>query len=253
MSIIEQVKFSSSIKFFEKDFCNKWNLKPYFDINKPCFFMGVYSNIDVDFINNHKGFKVVGHTSYIRDCFFDIHIGDDIVVKYSFVGKEIYENLLNRYRLKCVNIGMKDHSQFKPTILGEKIYFYTNQPRKMQYYGYPIIEEIKNKIDYEIIEGYQGNSIEYVRENYYNNCFLNIKPSIWGGNVSATELAHMGRMTISNIDAPFCIRYNDIDDILKIIKDESKKIGTIQERVAEETKKIFIDSDEWLNVDFWLK
>ncbi len=49
------------------------------------------------------------------------------------------------------------------------------------------------------------------------------------------------------------LNYNDLDSVIKIIKNEEKKIGTIQTEVAEETKKCMVNNKDWLNVKFWEK
>ena len=66
----------------------------------------------------------------------------------------------------------------------------------------------------------------------------------------------MGRKTIFNpkiknniqrIEFPNFINYNTIDDILMIINEESKKIGTTQDPINAHNIK-----DEWLDLNFWL-
>jgi hypothetical protein len=49
------------------------------------------------------------------------------------------------------------------------------------------------------------------------------------------------------MEFPNFITYNNIEDIIKIISDESKKIGTIQDPIDAHNV-----GDEWLNLDFWL-
>jgi hypothetical protein len=53
--------------------------------------------------------------------------------------------------------------------------------------------------------------------------------------------------TIQRIDFPNFIYYETIDDIVKIINEESKKIGTIQPSINAHNV-----GDEWLNLNFWI-
>ena len=49
------------------------------------------------------------------------------------------------------------------------------------------------------------------------------------------------------------INFTDLKSIINTIKNEEKKIGTIQKEVAEETKKCMVNNKDWLNVKFWEK
>ena len=88
---------------------------------------------------------------------------------------------------------------------------------------------------------------------FYNQCFVYVKPNPRGGSTSMWELAHMGRKTIAqNQDgAPNVLEYKDINDIINLIYQEEKKIGTIQEQVSKDTQKIFMNKSDWLTLDFW--
>ena len=86
--------------------------------------------------------------------------------------------------------------------------------------------------------------------------FLNINFSDGNGLASVIELGLMGRKTIFNpkienniqrIEFPNFINYNSIEDIITIINEESKKIGTIQNPIDAHNIK-----DEWLDLNFWL-
>ena len=65
----------------------------------------------------------------------------------------------------------------------------------------------------------------------------------------------MGRKTISKNQGnlPNVINFTDLKSIINTIKNEEKKIGTIQKEVAEETKKRMVNNKDWLNVKFWEK
>ena len=59
----------------------------------------------------------------------------------------------------------------------------------------------------------------------------------------------MGRRTISNTIAPFCMGYKSVEDIVRIINEESKKIGIIQ---ASKLGNYFDTGEEWREEKFWL-
>ena len=113
--------------------------------------------------------------------------------------------------------------------------------------GFSFMEKLKRETSFNIIYGFLGNNIEYVKEHYYDKCFVNIKPHIVGGTTTAVELAYMGRYTISDAKAPFCI--NSLDNILHLIDQESKKIGTIKDPVIGD---YYNTGAEWMNENFWI-
>ena len=242
--MIEQVKFSDGVRFFEAGFCKRWGVKPYFDINKSCLFAGVYTERDVDIINNHKGLKIIWNTGRIRDIFNMINPRDVVIMESSIIDHSLIKG---KYKTKKTRIQIKDFSMFKPNPLGDSIYCYLGSESSKYIMGYDLIQEIKKETNFKIIEGYLGHHIEYVKKEYYDKCFVNIKPNIVGGITTAVELAYMGRFTISDAKAPFCI--NSLDNILSLIDQESKKIGTTQDPVIGD---YFNTGEEWLNENFWI-
>jgi len=244
--MIRQVRFSDKVKSFEKGFCDKWDVVPYFNPNESSLFVGVYDMDDVNAINNHRAFKVVRNTGRLRDCFFKIN-PRGVVVHIASQQQGIPENGI--YKTKRAAFPIKDFSLFTPVPLGDKIYCYVGNERMKEEYGYSIIDAFRKKSPFEIIIGFHQHDIKYVMDNYYSRSFVNIKPTIYGGNTSAIEMAYMGRMTISNRDAPFCIKYSDIDEMLSVVMAESKKIGTIQPSVVGD---FFDTGDEWKDENFWI-
>jgi len=135
---------------------------------------------------------------------------------------------------------------FKPNPLGDNIYCYLGDESSKQIMGFSFMEKLKRETSFNIIYGFLGNNIEYVKEHYYDKCFINIKPNIVGGITTAVELAYMGRFTISDAKAPFCI--NSLDNILSLIDQESKKIGTIQQSCIG---NYYNAGDEWKLIKYW--
>jgi len=236
--LIEQAYFSPHVKHFERGFLSRWELQTYCDKNAPCFFAGVYDMDDVDKINDHKGFAVVWNTGRLMDVFFNLR--KDVIVAGTDIEKDV-----GGYREKKLRLEIKDFSMFKPNPLGEHVYWYMLSTADQERYGYPLYMEIKDQIDYNIILGYAKHPIEYFKENYYDRCFVNIKPCINMGITTATELAKMGRYTIGDGKFPFML---GIDDIVNKINIEAKKIGTITRDLTDD---YFTTTKEWLNVNFW--
>jgi len=257
MDKIEQVYFSKSVKFFEKWFLDRWGLKPYHDINKPALFKGVYRDDDVKAINRHKGFKVVWHTGRSRPQILKVN-PQNVVVRLCPISisdrkhnpTEYNEHYFTAFKTKYANYPLKSWDDYKPVPLGNKIYCYLGSERGKKVMGYDEFRAVKRAVDYEMIIGFRDEHDPlWVRDNYYTDSFLNFKPSITGAYASATEMAYMGRYTISNAWAPFCKPYSSIDDIVDIINEEAKHIGETRDSVVG---GYYDTGDEWMDVDFWL-
>jgi hypothetical protein len=184
------------------------------------------------------------NTGKIRECFSQIN-PENVVVKTNKITGEPP----GQYKTKEAMFQIKDFSIFTPNRLGNKVYCYLGSESSREIMGYSFMEKLRSRISFEIIYGFLGNSIEYVKEQYYDKCFVNIKPNPIGGTTTAVELAYMGRKTISNTEAPFCINYKDIDHIADLIKEESKKIGTIQPSCVG---NYYNTGEEWKQTKFWL-
>ena len=240
--MIEQVYFSHAVKPFEIDFLKRWNVSAYNDQNQPALFCGVYNDADVAIINKHKGFKLILNTGRERDCFVNIDPKNVVVCRTTMWGKE-----WSKFKYVNANFELKDYSDFKPAKLGESVYIYVGNEQQKNLYFYDIAKQVESAIKYPVIYGMKKKSIDYVKENYYKNSFVNLKLNVHGGMVTATEMACMGRRSISNNDAPFCLSYKSVNDIVELIEIEAKKIGTIQK---SQIGNHFFTKD-WRQLDQW--
>ena len=136
----------------------------------------------------------------------------------------------------------------------DKIYAYTGFKNGWSPNNLDKLKEIQNYIDYEIITTDHNDKsdlydIDYLKENYYDKCFLNLNFTNGHGMTTARELGLMGRMTImnsQNYNYPCLIGYNNNDDIVRIINQEANKIGTIQNSINSHNI-----GEEWVYTEFW--
>jgi len=244
--MIEQVRVSHGLRRFKPGIMSRWGLKDYHDINAPCLFFNINNQEDIDAVKNHKGFKLIFFANARGNQFINHFKGISNMVVIANPYLDIPEGM----KVKDGIFEIKDYSMFKPNKLGDKIYCYVGNNSQKNRYGYDRALKIQKRIGYEIIFGMQGHTMEYVKKNYYDNCFLNLNLNITGGGGHTTvrELARMGRRTIINTKFDYLcgLSYKDDDDIIRLINEESKKIGTIQAGVDYHTV-----GGEWLNVGFW--
>jgi len=250
--MIKQALVADSIKFFKKDFLERWYLTEYYDPREPSIFFG--GRELSKHIQNHTGFKVVLPSTPEDIPDFNIVTNTK---NMGLVGPS-RPGIPKEVVCKDFLIQIKDYTMFSPTPLGDKIYTYSGFKNGYDVYqkNLKIIQEIENRTGFEVIttshtklEEYY--SLEYLKTNYYDKCFVNLNLSKDGTHLTTVlELGSMGRKSIMKKNyqnLPFVIDYADVDDIVQIIKQESKKIGTY---VSSLTDTCFI-GNEWIENDFW--
>jgi hypothetical protein len=220
--MIKQVQFSDSVKFFKKGFQDKWNLNDYSRINEPAVFVGVYNSLDIAKIKNHKAKKIV---------FF---LGADIPNIPRLIGlpntvfasdKQNILSIYKSYKMPYIDeiIPLRSFKGFDPCPKGEKIYCYINNNATGNYSKHRL-DILQSAVSYfgkdKFIFGTHGHSTDYIIEHWYKQSFINIQLNEMAGFTSALEMAHMGRKSVSNNAAPFCINWETESDIINIISRE---------------------------------
>jgi hypothetical protein len=225
----------------------RWNFKDYYDVNKPCFFWGIIG--EEHKINAHKGLKVVAGITPLDCTYAKRLVNSDNL----YFWDDVHLDAGPEYKRKNVRPEIKDYSMFQPNLLGDKIYAYMRDPHEFKL---STLQRIQKRINYEFIFTNLPNyevqyyiPIEKMKELYYDKCFLNVNLSGRVGFTTIIELAHMGRKTICNTPYTYfnsLISFKDEDDIVRIINEESRKIGTIQPAMNCHTT-----GEEWIRIDFW--
>ena len=229
-----QLKTSNTIKFFEEGFYQRWDLLPYENDYDPAVFLGLYNESDVQAAIAHKGFKILVFT------------GADIG---NYERLSHFNCISDQYNLHNAGIiPIKSYEDFKPTPLGEYIYIYCST----EAYGFhekfklQMAREVAEHFEGKLLIGYHGNSIDKLRKEYYNKSFINLQLNPNAGFTTALEMAHMGRKSISNYNADFCIPFSNTYDIVDSIKREQENIGKTRTLNIK-----LLNSSEWLTPKFW--
>lgn len=242
-------------QYFEEGFRSRWKLEEYSDPNKPCVFFGLYTEEDRNIFLNHKSYSIViwgGGEFNDANILLAANKEKSILIGYGWM-IEKYKTLGIPYQK--VILPVKDYSMFKPSPLGDKVYVYAGiHGNRHGYFKWdsmikPLFKEYGE--DKFIFTSYRD--IDELIEEYYNNCFLYIKPNEKGGSTAMWELGLMGRKTVANSQGslPNVIEYSTIDDIKKTIDTEAKKIGTIQDTLAKEVNNCLMNTNEWLNLTYY--
>ena len=248
---IDQAHVAPNISFFKKNFLDRYNLKEYYDTKKPVIFFGGLQNSNL--IKNHQGIKII-----LPSTPNDYPLIDDFKNTFIICSEEykLPENVVR----KNITPEIKNYNLFTPNILGDKIYHYSGFENGWNLKK-GILQEIQKNINYEIITTNHKKlndyfDINYLKSEFYDKCFLNLNLTGGHGLSTVIELGLMGRKTvfkpqyhnsIQRITFPNFIYYSTIEDIIKIIEQESQKIGTIQNSINAHNV-----GDQWLNLDYWL-
>lgn len=252
--MIKQFIISKSVQFFQSRIEYNYPIQCVnnagYNCQEPCLFIGNYGPGDLQRINRHTGLAIV------LWCGIDIHrdniVGGvkkgvkHIVMSHWNEAQAIKFNLNYHFLPLCLTF--RDY--WKPEILGEKVYAYA--PNEI--YGLSLIKEIELEIPFPMIITTNKNQygLEDLR-NLYRQCFvgLRLRDKYDGVAVTVQGMGLMGRRTIWNGDQPASIHWKDKADVIRLIGEESKKIGTSQPAVAENTMIYFDVGNEWLKEEFY--
>lgn len=254
MSRIIQAYVPPGLSYFKKNFLDKYKLIDYRDPYQPALFFGARESTPL--INKHKDWKL------ILPCLPKDYPELESFEKTLLICSDNYQPKKELIR-KSITPEIKDYSLFKPKPLGDKIYIYTGFKNGWDLSNYEILHELEKRIDFEIIRTSHAEiksyyDIEYLKENYYDKCFLNLNFTDGNGLSTVIEMGLMGIKTlfrkrhlnnIQRLEFPNFIYFETIEDIIGIVNEESKKIGSIQPSIDAHNVK----GDEWLYLDFWLK
>jgi len=255
--LYKQIYVSRAMIFFKNSIIVKYNLKDYTNKNEPCLFFGVYNQDDVDSILNHNGTKKIllgGHDAIYKTFINNIRRFADENIEIVCQSMHIYNQLQKLNYPKTLNI----LSPFTPTVLhsfyvpnnvkGDNIYIYTSDTRS-NVYGEKIykdvIQKLKHKFNFIICSHKTTSDIKSV----YSKCFVGLRLTSFDGlGCTNIELGLMGIKCITNNISPNCLAWNNVDDIINHIINESKNIGKSNSGIANETYKFMLNEYNILKI-----
>jgi len=240
-----------------KSIYDMYGLKPYKDPKKPCIFFGLYTHVDLNKLKKHKAKAVVVWcgSDIMRKKNVKLAIKKDVkhIVLSNFMARD-----LDKYDVEyeIIPIIASPAHQIQPTKLGNEIYTYV--PKKSgDLYGKRFVKKIKKlcKFKINIITSHKS----YTRKKLfrvYDKCFCGLRLTSHDGVANTVvELGMKGRRCIYNGSAPNAIPWdkNNIEDIIEKIDNESKLIGTVNNKVHQAVKEYISIGKDWLTTDHWWK
>jgi L-rhamnose mutarotase len=256
-----QVKISTNLsEFFGENFKKKWNLVDYYDINQPAIFFGVYTKSDRSFLQNHKSKSLIIWGGSDLEKIESINLVKKLIDKgscYTWVYPGEFSKILENHNIKHkkIFVPIKKYDEFQTTKLGDKIYVYKGifGNREKYFKWNEIIKPIINHFGEERVLYTQNETLESLKNNFYQKSFVYVKPNEKGGCTTMFEMAHMGRKTLGLgfENNEFFTNYENTEKLLNLLEVESQKIGKINYEVSNSIKNTFISDNSWLYSEYY--
>lgn len=262
--LIKQCRISRSLTFFGERFLNKYNFERYYDFLKPAFFFGCYGMYakDCQSIINHRSLAVV---IYGGSDAMNLKTRPDVVkalkrsshVKHIAISKFVSDDLaalgIAHIRLPICPTVFDD---YKTCPLGNSVYVYSSHANPTLY-NERMAKMVEKLMDYEFpfIYGYSQPPGHFTKEqlmDIYKNTFIGLRLTDHDGLPNTMiELGLMGRRVIWNGSSPNAIPFKNSKDIVRTIRKEAEKIGTINNYLNFEMRSFLDIGSFWKDSEYY--
>ena len=245
--VIDQIRVAPGLSFFKNKLLKKYGLREYYDINKPCIFNGVYTMDDYLSVIKHKGHKTIvwcgSDAQALNKSLIDKAGNIRHIAKSKFVS-----NTLTKKGIKHILLPITPTTPVKNyKKKGENIYFYKGIDRNK--YGGVLVDEIKKRTNYNIIEASHNTFKPDELEKVYESCFIGLRLTKHDGLPNTVlEMGLMGRKCLHNGNTPNSLNYESVDDIIKHIDNEFSKRNENSEKVVDDVYDFLNIDKEWLKI-----
>ena len=245
---IEQMRVAPGLNFFKEKLLKKYKLKEYKDINKPCIFNGMYTIQDYHALINHKSHKTIvwcGSDAQFLNKELISRAGKiRHIAKSKFISETLDKQDIPHILLPITpTIANKNYKEKK----GKNIYFYSGEDRVK--YGGDLVDIIKEKTNYNIIEANAKTFNEKELEKIYEDCFMGLRLTKHDGLPNTVlELGLMGRHCVHNGNTPNSLNYTTVEDIITHIDNEYNKRNVSSENIVNNVYDFLKINNDWLDV-----
>ena len=248
---VKQIRVSGSVAPFREKMMSKYNLLEYNDKNSPAVFFGLYNDTDYTAAESHKSHIIVvwcGTDALKLEKFKDRVKKLKNVVHIAM--SEFISNTLNKYGIKHKILPITPTKLIKNRKdRGNKVYFYTSKTDRLKYGG-DLLEEVKKRIPFEVVEGYHGKFNKEELEKVYEDTFIGLRLTKHDGLPNTVvELGLMGRKCVYNGNLTNSLPYKNIDDIVNHIFFEYKNRMNDNTDIVDNIYDELTIDDSWLNLN----
>ena len=245
---ITQMRVAPGLSFFKNKLLKKYGLNEYTDINKPCIFNGIYTMQDYMALINHKGHKTVvwcgSDAQFLNKDLINQAGKIRHIAKSKFISETLTKKNIPHILLPITpTTPIKNYKEKK----GENIYFYSGEDRIK--YGGDLVDIIKEKTDYNIIEANAKSFSEEELGKVYESCFIGLRLTKHDGLPNTVlEMGLTGRHCVHNGNTPNSLNYKTVEDIINHINNEYDKRNENSENVADDIIEFLDINNDWLDV-----
>lgn len=234
-------------------FMETFGLRPYTDPREPAVFFGCYRGVDLHAIERHRGRAILLWAGRDIIKFRHNHHRLGTVIDVAFLPSIQEEVIRRRGRCFLAPYPLMKGQRLDPRKKGEAVYAYYQKNGSYGVSGrpllsnwikewYPVKLPSKNKrVSWNL--WYDGFS-----DSYYN-VFAGLMLSNYArGATSIADLGLRGIPCVTNIGKfPNALNWKKIDDIQGHLKEQSKKVGTVDRELAEKTYEFLDKKYRWVN------
>ena len=222
--------------------------------NDKCCFFGIYYSDDLNNMLNFKGEKIYipGGSDIHRNLVVKNNIKDieRQNIKIYCQSKYLYDIVLSIYPKHLTYLTpitpVLINNFYNPfNIKGKNIYIYTshNEESAVKIYGKNIYCNVIDKLSYKYNFIIATAKMHTNIKDIYKDCFVGLRLTNMDGlGATNIELGLMGIKCITNNISPNCLHWNNVDDIINHIENESKNIGRTDYVLANNVKQ-FINTE----------
>lgn len=236
----KKIYVSSGLSMFETRVSAKYNLTivshssehatvTVVDVDDSCFFFGVYTNLDLELLNNYNGIKLIiwGGEDVNPNNLHSLKTIGEVKrlpnVIHIAISKCIYKRLSDM-QISCIlsEFNLVDTSLFyyNPKVVrGKNILIVNGQSRNRDHiYGKNVYDQVILRLPYYhfLFTNTLKKSYEEMPE-IYNSCFIVLRLTKYDGNANTVQECSAMNVPIIHNQSEYGIKWSSVEDIVQII------------------------------------
>lgn len=229
LTMAPMVSISNSLIHLLTPFKNKYNFKKYTNHTEPCIFFGIYNDLDIQRLYNHRSIKFIvwggedvnPKRFHSRQNVNEIKKLNNII--HVSISNCIYTSLL-KYNINSilVHFNLVDNSLFKPAISSppkDTIYIYNGLiPGREHIYGQNIYNHVIQKLpQFKIIYSNILNKPYHEMPSIYEKCFIALRLTAHDGNANMVQECESMNIPVIHNHSEYGIKWRNAKHIINII------------------------------------
>ena len=171
------------------------------------------------------------------------------VARSHWVERNLAEAGLDYKRLNLPAVKLYD---LEPEPLGDQVYVY--MPRGWEAaHGKELVQEVMDRCPE--VSFFVNDRTDFTRDEtcmIYRHALMGLRLTAHDGfGNTPAELGCLGRRIVWNGDAPNAIPWKSIEDVIRAIHTEKKRVGQTREDVAKAMRGWLHEHEDWLEASYW--